>query len=140
MGKNYNQTASKAEQIALCQFIRDGHLESQIRKSKKIYTAKARSLCESVKRVFGEKARTHLGDAGFLVLMEIDSPLSSVEIAALAVSAGVAVRPVQSPESLLDKHLHHFKEGYPKILLSCASMGMEKYDEALIVLKKAIEG
>lgn len=139
-GKNYNQTASKAEQIALCQFIRDGHLESQIRKSKKIYTAKARSLCESVKRVFGEKARTHLGDAGFLVLMEIDSPLSSVEIAALAVSAGVAVRPVQSPESLLDKHLHHFKEGYPKILLSCASMGMEKYDEALIVLKKAIEG
>ena len=29
-GKFYNQTASKAEQIALCQFIRDGHLEGQI--------------------------------------------------------------------------------------------------------------
>ena len=28
----YNQTASKAEQIALCQFIRDGHLVSQTRK------------------------------------------------------------------------------------------------------------
>ena len=28
---NYNQTASKAEQIALTQFIRDGHLASQVR-------------------------------------------------------------------------------------------------------------
>ena len=41
-GRFYNQTASKAEQIALCQFIRDGHLESQIRKSKKLYAAKAK--------------------------------------------------------------------------------------------------
>lgn len=139
-GRFYNQTASKAEQIALCQFIRDGHLESQIRKSKKIYTAKAESLCESVKRVFGEKARTHLGDAGFLVLMEIDSPLSPREITEHAAFAGVAVRPVDSVDNLIGKKSHHFKDGYPKILLSCASMGTERYDEALIVLKKAIEG
>lgn len=137
-GKYYNQTASKAEQIALCQFIRDGHLESQIRKSKKIYTAKAKSLCEAVKRVFGEKARTHLGDAGFLVLMEIDSPLTSKEITARAAKAGVAVRPVESIESLLDKNSHHFKDGYPKILLSCASMGTECYDDALGLLKEAV--
>ena len=64
-GRFYNQTASKAEQIALCQFIRDGHLESQIRKSKKLYAAKAKCLCDAVRRIFGEKARTHLGDAGF---------------------------------------------------------------------------
>ena len=38
---NYNQTASKAEQIALTQFIRDGHLASQVRKSRKIHLAKA---------------------------------------------------------------------------------------------------
>ena len=138
-GRFYNQTASKAEQIALCQFIRDGHLESQIRKSKKLYAAKAKALCETVRRIFGEKARTHLGDAGFLVLMELDSPLTSVEIAKRALQAGVAVRPVESVESLLEKQAHHFKEGYPKILLSCASMGAERYEEALEMLKKAVE-
>ncbi len=44
-GGLYNQTASKAEQIALCQFIRDGHLSSQIRKAHKLYMNKSRALC-----------------------------------------------------------------------------------------------
>ena len=43
---NYNQTASKAEQIALTQFIRDGHLASQVRKSRKIHLAKAEKLAD----------------------------------------------------------------------------------------------
>lgn len=137
-GRFYNQTASKAEQIALCQFIRDGHLESQIRKSKKLYAAKAKCLCDAVRRIFGEKARTHLGDAGFLVLMELDSPLTSAEIAGRAAQAGVAVRPVESVGSLLEKQEHHFQEGYPKLLLSCASMGAERYEEALEVLKEVV--
>lgn len=38
----YNQTASKSEQLALCQFLRDGHLESQIRKLKRLYSNKDR--------------------------------------------------------------------------------------------------
>mgnify|MGYP002237136786 CR=1 FL=1 len=54
-GRFYNQTASKAEQIALCQFIRDGHLESQIRKSKKLYAAKAKCLCDAVRRILEKK-------------------------------------------------------------------------------------
>ena len=131
-GRFYNQTASKAEQIALCQFIRDGHLESQIRKSKKLYAAKAKCLCDAVRRIFGEKARTHLGDAGFLVLMELDSPLTSAEIAGRAAQAG------ESVGSLLEKQEHHFQEGYPKLLLSCASMGAERYEEALEVLKEVV--
>ena len=62
----YNQTSSKTEQIALCQFIRDGHLESQIRKARKLYTAKAKKLCEDIGRIFGDRAVPHLGEAGFL--------------------------------------------------------------------------
>ena len=37
----YNQTASIAEQIALCQYITDGHLLSRIKRQKKIYAAKS---------------------------------------------------------------------------------------------------
>ncbi len=40
----FAQTASKTEQIALCQYIRDGHISTQIRKVRRHYTAKAAKL------------------------------------------------------------------------------------------------
>ena len=67
----YNQTASKTEQIALCQFIRDGHLESQIRKSRKHYLAKTKILCSEAKRIFVEEAKVTAGETGFVSLLEI---------------------------------------------------------------------
>ena len=42
----YNQTVSKADQIALCSYIRDGHLNSQIKKSRKIYVQKSKILAD----------------------------------------------------------------------------------------------
>lgn len=124
-GKYYNQTASKAEQIALCQFIRDGHLESQIRKSKKLYAAKAKRLGEEIERIFGDRAVPHLGEAGFLVLVEFDTPLTSQEIAEQAAAAGVALRPVEKTGSAL---------------LSCAAISTEEYADALGLLYQAIYG
>lgn len=127
-GRYYNQTASKAEQIALCQFIRDGHLESQIRKAKKIYAAKARLLGDTIERIFGERAVSHLGEAGFLVLMEIKTDKSAAEIARLAAKSGVAVRPVEEDCG----------SRVPRILLSCASIGADDYEEALGTLYRAV--
>lgn len=44
--QKYSQTASKTEQIALCQFIRDGHLKAQIKKTRRFYTAKAKKFAD----------------------------------------------------------------------------------------------
>ena len=63
-GGLYNQTASKAEQIALCQFIRDGHLSSQIRKARKLYMNKSRALCEAARCVFEDHARVEVCASG----------------------------------------------------------------------------
>lgn len=125
----YNQTASKAEQIALCQFIRDGHLESQLRKSRRLYTAKAGRLCAVISQVFAGKAVVHLGEAGFLVLTELFCPLTAGEIARRAAAAGVAVRPVEGRE-----------DENPRILLSCSAVAAENYEEALLRLKEAVFG
>jgi GntR family transcriptional regulator/MocR family aminotransferase len=51
----YNQTVSKADQIALCSYIRDGHLNSQIKKSRKIYAQKSKNLADLLVEKFGEK-------------------------------------------------------------------------------------
>ncbi len=61
----YNQTVSKADQIALCSYIRDGHLYSQIRKSRKLYAQKAKILGDLILQKFGEKAE----------LLKTNSPL-----------------------------------------------------------------
>lgn len=124
-GKFYNQTASKAEQIALFQFIRDGHLESQIRKTRKLHAAKAKRLCEVIEAVFGDMATARLGEAGFLVMAEINTTLNSEEIARCAKKAGVAIRPLM-------------QSSRPQILLSCSTVPAEQYEEALLRLKQAI--
>lgn len=46
------QTASKTEQIALCNYIRDGHIKSQTRKIRRLYTAKTKAFAEKLKAAF----------------------------------------------------------------------------------------
>ncbi len=48
----YAQTASKTEQIALCQYIRDGHINSQTRKIRRLYSAKTREFAKLLKKEF----------------------------------------------------------------------------------------
>ena len=124
----YNQTASKAEQIALCQFIRDGHLESQIRKSRKIYQMKTKALCSAAERVFGDKAKITTCEAGFLSILELRTEKSAAELAAEARKEGIAVSPVQ------------MKDGKTRLMLSCASVPAEQYPEALDKLCQCVFG
>lgn len=55
-GGRYNQTASKTEQIALCQLIRDGHMEARQKKLRRLYVGKTKQLYRELKQVFGEYA------------------------------------------------------------------------------------
>lgn len=45
----FAQTASKAEQIALCNYIRDGHIKSQTRKIRRLYSAKTKAFADLLK-------------------------------------------------------------------------------------------
>ncbi len=47
----FSQTASKTEQIALCGYIRDGHIGAQIRKIRRFATAKTRRFHELLRDV-----------------------------------------------------------------------------------------
>lgn len=46
----FAQTASKTEQIALCGYIRDGHIKAQTRKVRRHYTSKAKLLLDEIKQ------------------------------------------------------------------------------------------
>ena len=127
-GKYYNQTASTAEQIALCQFIRDGHLKKQIRKARKIYMGKSQELARCIQEVFKEKANTLPNVGGFLVPFEIKSLLSAKEIEERALKVGIKLR--------VADELGH--EGWPCLLLSCSGVDEEKFKESMGLLKTAL--
>ncbi len=47
----FAQTASLTEQIALCNYIRDGHIYSQTRKIRRLYTAKTKAFYNILKEI-----------------------------------------------------------------------------------------
>ena len=70
----YNQTASKAEQLALCQFLRDGHLDSQIRKLKRLYAGKAKALATELELLISKRLLPNDSDSDNLCHCQTKQP------------------------------------------------------------------
>lgn len=124
----YNQTTSKTEQIALCQFIRDGHLERQIKKSRKLYMIKSQDLCLTINRIFKGKAIATPGTGGFLIKVEFNINLTAKEIAEKAEAAGILVNTYRD----IPKEL-------PKISLSCSGVSEEDFEKAIRLFKESLK-
>lgn len=120
---NYNQTASKAEQIALTQFIRDGHLASQVRKSRKIHLAKAEKLADSAKKILGKDVDVQVGAAGFMVQLTFAEDCDAEKIAEKAKKKGMTFLEVEKN----------------RMLLTCAGVSAEKYEDAMKLLRECTE-
>ena len=120
----YNQTASKAEQIAITQFIRDGHLSSQIRKSRKIHQEKAASLVKVLKKQFGNVARVRMGESGFSVYVHLNIEETAQEMAKKARKKGIALVPIEGAT--------------PILMFNCANVSVSEYEAAGSLLKECL--
>ena len=109
--------------------MRDGNLESQIRKARKRYGQKAELICQEIREVFGPASEASPRGAGYLVSFRAGCGLSAEEILRRAGNAGIALRcrPVPGEE-----------EREPEILLYLAAMETERYREALLSLRSAL--
>lgn len=104
----YNQTVSKADQIALCQYIRDGHLQSQIRKTRKMYEEKSSYFLELVRKILDGKQyglRITQGKSGMIVKIELPSGISPKELERRMLSRGVRIG-VLSDENKKDNGIY----------------------------------
>lgn len=63
------QTASKTEQIALCNYIRDGHMKSQIRKVRRTYCAKAKKFRDVLREALPNKDIT-IGENNLQIILK----------------------------------------------------------------------
>ena len=84
----YNQTASKAEQIALTQFLRDGHLDRHIKKIKRLYDDKRNLMYEVLQKFFSADAEIIMGESGMEMALKLkgDKILDKIENSQVAVN------------------------------------------------------
>ncbi|MCH5320473.1 MAG: PLP-dependent aminotransferase family protein [Eubacterium sp.] len=64
----FAQTASKTEQIALCNYIRDGHIKSQIRKIRRLYSAKTKAFADLLKKELPD-AKIEIGENTLQIIL-----------------------------------------------------------------------
>ncbi|MBQ0001242.1 MAG: PLP-dependent aminotransferase family protein [Clostridiales bacterium] len=122
----YNQTASKAEQIALCQFIRDGHLAAQTRRLRRLYAAKMKLLTEAAAQIFGAKAKIKVGSAGTTMALTVPTRYSGEALKNAAAAHGLKIQVLSESEGALT------------LLLSCSSMPSDDFIPALTLLKNIV--
>ena len=119
----YNQTAAKAEQIALAQFLRDGHMRRHIKKIRRIYSEKRELMISALERYLKNDTRLLLGDSG----MEIGLVVEKEDIADKLADKGIAITVVR-------------KENYEvTLLLSCSGVENELIEPGIRLLNEIIE-
>ena len=117
----FSQTASKAEQLALCAFIRDGHLKGQIRKTRRLYTTKTKD---------------------FAMLLAKKLPDAEIEISENALHIIIKTRFDKDICAFEDNECAVFidscKDGIINIVISVTSISEKDFENAANLLKKAL--
>lgn len=110
----YNQTASKAEQIALTQFIRDGHLNRHIKKMRRYYGEKRQMMISALKQYFPEESIL-IGESGMEIGLRINATAAKQKFDKEAIAVNV------------------IEEGddYSILLLSCGLIGIDDIEKAI---------
>lgn len=119
----YSQTASKVEQIALCQFIRDGHLTSQTKKLKKLYAQKLKALKSEVQNTFGSNCMIKTGAAGTSLALTVPYTRTGLELKREARMNGMSLLILEESADTIT------------LLLSCSSIASNDFAPACQLLK-----
>lgn len=80
----YAQTASLTEQIALCNYIRDGHIYSQTRKIRRLYTAKTKLFYGKMKSAIPHIS-ARISENALQVIVNTEQPHTETEFNALGI-------------------------------------------------------
>ena len=120
----FNQTASKTEQIALCQYIRDGHLLSVIRKQRRLFLQKTEHVISRAARICPDIPLSSC-DAAYLVRGSVRTGLGAEDFVSRCKSAGILLRAAAGNGGKVD------------LMLNISGFDIENTDDMLLRLKEA---
>lgn len=127
----YNQAASTIEQLALAQFMSDGHLERQIRRVRKLYYEKSQLFFDTINNVFGENVEVTENESGLHTILTVNSELQARELSERALKQGCRVAPVE------DYYWEVPSQKLPQILLYFSKIPAGEITTAIKLLKNA---
>ena len=118
----FAQTASKTEQIALCQYIRDGHINSQTRKIRRLYSNKTKDFYSILKKEF-PNAQISISENTLQIIMSVkfDKDIEVFE------------------KSSISLFVEKYENGLITIVLSPSGIPSSKLLEGAKTLRKTIE-
>lgn len=74
--KSYtNQTASKAEQLALAKYINNGKIDIHLRKARRVYLEKSKSILNSIIKYFGNNIKIIFNETSLYITVMLDDSL-----------------------------------------------------------------
>ena len=117
----FAQTASKTEQIALCGYIRDGHIAQQTRKIRRHYTAKARAMYDEI-RAQMPAIKSTISENGLVIKIEAPFDKDGAEFEKRGISL----------------YIYSIESGIIKAALTPSALEYEKIPEAVSALKEVI--
>lgn len=119
----YDQTSSKIEQLALAEYIKDGHLERHIRRISKTYQIKSKEMFDSLNEIFNDKAKYRLMEASLCASVTIKTDADADILVESANAAGIMI-----------DQLFCSSEAHYTANLSFAGIPLEKIRSAVKVL------
>lgn len=132
--KNYEQTASKLEQLALARFMKEGYLQGHIRKMRRHYFNKYNIINKAIQVYMKQKVKLISSSAGMRVILEIETDLTEEKIVSLARNAGVNITPISKYYLV---NTNYKGNGKVKILLSYKGIPIEDIESAIKTLNEA---
>lgn len=127
----FEQSSSRLHQKTLQLFMERGYLEKHVRKMRNIYRKKHDLLIDSIQKHFQGKAAIIGKDAGFHLLLQVDSPQTEEELIESAKSAGIRI------SSAAFTWLQPPKQMPKEFFIGFGGIAMDKIEEGIKRLKEA---
>lgn len=131
--KNYNQTCSKTEQLALATYMEKGLLHTHVKKLRKVYSQKIELAADCISEIFTDSVEIKSSDSGLNMVIGIKTEKTADFLCSLAASAGINMIPM-SDLSTTEKY-----RSSKDLVFYYSSIPLEKMENALRDLKKIWE-
>lgn len=130
------QTTSMLNQLVLARFMREGYLQSHIRKIRRHYHNKYHIITKAIRTYMRENVNLISSSSGMRIILEIKTERTEAEILQLAHTAGINIVPLSRYYIKNDGE----SNGKIGILLSYKGIPTEDIEPAIRVLSKVSQG
>lgn len=119
-----NQTASKAEQLALAKYIENGKIDVHLRKARRIYHEKSKIMLETLKKYFGSSAKVVFNETSLYVSIFTAEKVNRKAVDKRLIESSVSIMP--------------YKTDNNEFGLSFSGIPQEKIANGIELLAKAV--